>query len=130
MEGPNTTVITNYRRELLCKITSGAISSIPPITHVVFGDGGVDAQGSVIPPTGDQTNLRHEVGRYEVDGVEYPVESTARYTVTIPKLDLTGAVISEAALADADGKLCAIRNMLPKGKDADVEFVFCFDDEF
>ena len=33
------TVITDYRREQLCKITSGAISSLPAIAEVAFGDG-------------------------------------------------------------------------------------------
>ena len=56
--------------------------------------------------------------------------TTARYTVTIPASALAGTQISEAALVDADGGLCAIRNMLPKGKDADVTFTFTFDDEF
>ena len=130
MPTENNVVITNLRRERLCKITSGAISALPAIIHVAFGDGGVDESGAVIPPTGSQTALRHELGRYPVDSVTYPVATTARYTVTIPANALAGAQISEAALVDADGGLCAIRNMLPKGKDADVTFTFTFDDEF
>ena len=126
----NNVVITNLRRERLCKITSGALEKMPAITHVAFGDGGVDESGAVIPPTGSQTALNHELGRYPVDSVAYPVATTARYTVTIPANALAGAQISEAALVDADGGLCAIRNMLPKGKDADVTFTFTFDDEF
>jgi len=123
-------VITNLRRERLCKITSGELEKIPAITHVAFGDGGVGEDGAVIPPTGSQTALNHELGRYPVDSVTYPVATTARYTVTIPANALAGTQISEAALVDADGGLCAIRNMLPKGKDADVTFTFTFDDEF
>ena len=126
----NNVVITNLRRERLCKITSGALEKMPAITHVAFGDGGVSEDGAVIPPTGSQTELRHELGRYAIDGVTYPVSTTARYTVTIPANALAGTQISEAALVDADGGLCAIRNMLPKGKDADVTFTFTFDDEF
>ena len=37
----NNTVITTARRESLCKITSGAISTLPPVSHIAFGDGGV-----------------------------------------------------------------------------------------
>ena len=80
----NNVVITNLRRERLCKITSGELEKIPAITHVAFGDGGVDESGAVIPPTGSQTALNHELGRYPVDSVAYPVATTARYTVTIP----------------------------------------------
>lgn len=124
------TVITDCRRKLLCQITSGAVSALPPVKYVAFGDGGIGEQGEVLAPTGDQTALHHEVGRYDIDSVTYPMDTTARYTVKIPKTDLPGVSISEAALVDAEGNLCAIRNMLPKGKDEDVEFTFEFDDEF
>ena len=124
------TVITNWRREQLCKITSGAISTLAPITKVAFGDGGVDAEGAVLQPVGSQEALAHEIGRYGIDRVEYPVSTTARYTVTIPAADLAGAQISEAALVDSEGNLCAIRNMLAKGKDEGVAFIVTFDDEF
>lgn len=124
------TVITNYRREMLCKITSGKITALPAISHVAFGDGGVDSSGAVIQPQGSQTALNNEIGRYAVKPVTYPEPTTARYTVVIPTADLVGKSISEAALVDANGKLCAIRNMLAKGKDADTEFTFTFDDEF
>lgn len=125
-----TTVITNARRKALCKITSGAVSSIPPITHVVFGDKGVDEDGAPLSPASHQTALNHEVGRYPIGKVTYPVSTTARYTVTIPRDDLVGIRISEAGLLDSDGVLCAIKTMFAKGKDSGVEFVFTFDDEF
>ncbi len=124
------TIITNWRREQLCKITSGAISTLSPVTQVAFGDGGVDEAGAVLQPAGSQQALTHEIGRYPIDKVEYPVSTTARYTVTIPAEDLAGAQISEAALVDGAGNLCAIRNMLAKGKDEGVAFIFTFDDEF
>ena len=117
------TVITDYRREQLCKITSGAISTLAPIAEVAFGDGGVDEAGNVLQPVGNQQALTHEIGRYAIDKVEYPVATTARYIVTIPAADLAGEQISE-------GNFCAIRNMLAKGKDEGVAFIFTFDDEF
>lgn len=130
MAQTNYTVITDHRRELLCKITSGTISTLPPVSHIAFGDGGVGEDGQPLEPLGTQEALGHEAARYPIDKVEYPVPTTARYTVTIPAADLPGVNISEAALVDADGKLCAIRNMLPKGKDEGVSFIFTFDDEF
>ena len=123
-------IVTEYRRESLCKITSGAITSLPAITHVVLGNGGLEEDGSVKVPDAKQTALNNELGRYKVDEPQYPVPATARYTVNVPEADLVGEVISEAALADSEGNLCAIRNMLPKGKDEGVEFTFTFDDEF
>lgn len=123
-------IVTEYRRRSLCEITSGKISTLPPVTHVVLGGGGLDEDGNVLVPDAGQTALNQELGRFAVDAPAYPCDTTARYTVTIPEDELVGAVISEAALADSEGNLCAIRNMLPKGKDEGVEFTFTFDDEF
>lgn len=130
MPNETTAVITDLRRKNLCRITSGAITSLPAIAKVAFGDGGADEQGEPKAPMGSQTALNHEIGRYDIEKVEYPAETTARYTVTIPADELEGAAISEAALVDAEGNLCAVKNMYPKGKDADVTFTFTFDDEF
>ncbi len=55
------------------------------ITHVAFGSGGVNVSGEPIVPTETQTALNSELARYEVESVTYPDETTARYTVTIPK---------------------------------------------
>lgn len=130
MAESNATIITTARRELLCKATSGAVDTIPAIVKVAFGSGGVDGDGAVLAPSAEQQELNDEVGRYAIDGVTYPTPTTARYTVTIQADDLEGAEISEVALVDSEGTLCAIRNMLPKGKDAGVAFIFTFDDEF
>ena len=125
-----TSVITNLRRVNLCKITSGAASSIPKVTHIAFGDGGVDSSGNPLTPSGTQTKLNHEIGRYTIDGVTYPTATTARYTATIPKADLAGQKISEAAMVNSSGGLDAIKNMYVKQKDDGVSFEFTFDDEF
>lgn len=125
-----TAVITNTRRKMLCQITSGAISTIPPITQVAFGSGGVDGAGEPITPSEDQHELNSPLKTYPIDEVSYPEETTARYTVTIPKDELGGAKISEAALVDSENNLCAIKNMYVKQKDEDVTFTFTFDDEF
>ena len=123
-------VITRARRVNLANITSGAVESIPKITHIAFGDQGVDEAGQPLQPTEDQQALCHEVGRYEIDGASNPAETTNRYTVTVPESDLVGLSLSEMALIDADGGFAAVKNFLPKGKDGDVKFTFEFDDEF
>ena len=123
-------VITHARRVNLAKITSGAVETIPPITHIAFGDQGVDEAGQPLTPTEDQQALRHEVGRYEIAGMTNPAETTNRYTVTVPEGDLVGLNLSEMALIDRDGVFAVVKNFLPKGKDGDVTFTFAFDDEF
>ena len=59
-----------------------------------------------------------------------PIETTNRYTVTIQENELNGVSVSEMALIDEEGVFAAVKTFLPKGKDADVKFVFEFDDEF
>ena len=125
-------VVTLHRRISLCKVTSGAVSILAPITHVAFGDGGTDANGDPLLPSGTQTSLNNELAQYEISSVTYPLDppTTARYTVTIPAADLPSARISEAALVDSDGNLCAIKNFYAKGKDPGIAFEFTFDDQF
>lgn len=132
MANPTTenSVITRKRRVKLCQASSGAESTLAPVTKIAFGSGGVDEGGDPIAPLETQEALKQEIKRYDVDSVTYPVETTARYTVTIPADDLTGASINEAALVDSDGDLAAIKTMYTKRKDAGVTFTVEFDDEF
>lgn len=125
-----TSVITRARRINLAKITSGAVETIPPITHIAFGDGGLGEDGQPLQPNELQTQLNNEIGRYEIASVENPVETTNLYTVTIPESDLNGKNINEMALVDAEGQLASVKTFLNKGKDADVQFTFKFEDEF
>ena len=112
-------VITKTRRRKLCMAASDPEKPLAVITHVAFGNGGVNGSGEPLVPA-----------RYEVESVTYPAETTARYAVTIPKDALVGEEISEAALVDSDGDVVAIKTMYPKKKDEDVSFTFEFDDEF
>ena len=128
------TIITLKRREQLCLATSGAISTVTPVAAIAFGSGGVDAAGDPIPPEAAANMLNAELARYPINFIEYPLDpaarTTARYSATIPPNDLVGASISEAALVDRNGALCAIKTMFVKQKDANVAFTFTFDDEF
>ena len=130
MASSTTSVITRARRINLAQITRGAVDTIPKITHIAFGDGGVDETGQPIQPDESWRQLGHEVARYEIDSVTNPVETTNRYTVTIGENELNGMNISEMALVDEDGVFAAVKTFLAKGKDGDVKFVFEFDDEF
>ena len=130
MASSTTNVITRQRRVYLAQITRGAIETIPKITHIAFGDGGIGEDGQPLQPNELQTELNNEIGRYEIASVENPVETTNRYTVTIPESDLNGKNINEMALVDEEGQLAAVKTFLNKGKDEDVKFTFEFDDEF
>lgn len=130
MASSKNSTITLARRINLAKITRGAAEAIPKITHIAFGDGGIGEDGQPLAPQETQQALHNEVKRYEIDSVATPVDTTNRYTVTIPETDLVGKNLSEMALIDADGVFAAVKNFLPKGKDEDVRFTFEFDDEF
>ncbi|NBK80138.1 hypothetical protein D5272_16550 [bacterium D16-76] len=130
MASSKNSTITLARRINLAKITRGAVEAIPKITHIAFGDGGIGEDGQPLAPQETQQALHNEVKRYEIDSVATPVDTTNRYTVTIPETDLVGKNLSEMALIDADGVFAAVKNFLPKGKDEDVRFTFEFDDEF
>lgn len=129
-ENTDNSIITLTRRIKTCRASSGAEQVLPPITHIALGDGGVDADGKPFPPTEMQTALRSEIARYPVEVVTYPEQTTARYSVTVPKADLPGKFISEAALVDKDGDLAAIKTMLAKGKDEGTSMTFELDDKF
>lgn len=45
MASSTTNVITRQRRIYLAQISRGAIETIPKITHIAFGDGGVGEDG-------------------------------------------------------------------------------------
>lgn len=125
-----TSIVTLYRRKMLTQITSGAISTLPKITHLAFGSGGLDGEGKPLTPSETQTKLNSEFCRYLIDNVTYPIETTARYSVTIPKGEQEGKMFNEIGLIDEKGKLCAVKTMYTKQKDGDVKFTFEFDDEF
>lgn len=122
-------VITVKGREKLCKAHTGD-STLPKIVKMAFGDGGVDGTGNVIPTTGEETDMRNELLRKDIDGHTFPVPTTARYSIRLDKTELAGENMSEQGLYDEDGDLIAYKTFLPKGKDADMEFVFDMDEIF
>ena len=106
-------VITEIGRKKLCMAHSGD-ATLPAITHMAFGSGGIDSKGNVIETTGTETGLKTELLKKEIDSHAYTDEksTTCRYTY------------------DADGDLIAYKTFLPKGKDDDMEFIFDMDEVF
>lgn len=122
-------VITKTGREKLCKAHAGDIS-LPPITQMAFGNGGVDGDGVVVAATGEEVSLRNELLKKDIDSHTYPETTTGRYSVRLGKTELADETISEMGLFDAEGDLVAYKTFLPKGKDADMEFIFDMDEIF
>lgn len=122
-------VVTTKAKEKMLKARAG-VQSLAKIVGMAFGDGGVTAEGTVIPPTEEQTTLKSELLRKEVDGYTEVSNTCYRYTCTLQEGELADKAISEIALYDADGDLVAIKNCLSKGKDSDTVMVFEVDDIF
>lgn len=122
-------IITKKARENLVKARAGAIQ-LPKIVGMAFGNGGVDADGAVIPPTETQTELANELFRKEIDGYSFPADTTCRYECTLTESELAGEEISEVGLYDENGDVVCIKTFMRKGKDGDVEQTYTLDDIF
>lgn len=121
--------ITETGRKKLCKAHAGD-ATLPRITHIAVGNGGLDSTGNPVAILGTEVSLASELLRKTIDSHTYPVETTCRYAIRIGKSELVGCSISEIGLFDEEGDLVAYKNFLPKGKDSDMEFVFELDEIF
>ena len=93
MDNAGVTTVTG--RKKLCRAHAGDIT-LPAITKMAWGNGGVDESGQPITTTGNEIGLYNQAG--ELDGEE----------------------ISEMGLIDADGDLVVYRSFGRKFKDADI----------
>ena len=122
-------VVTKAYRIKMLKARAGD-ATLPAITYMAFGRGGVDDEGTVLTPDTGQTALNDEIGRKPISSHSYPSDTSCKYICTLSETDFAGESISEIALVDADGDLAAIKNCTPKGKDSDLEMEFAVTDEF
>lgn len=122
-------IITKTARKKLVQARAGVIS-LPKITGMAFGNGGVDSNGDVITPTETQTALNNQLIRKEISGYEFLDDTTCRYTATLAESDCAGESISEIGLYDAEGDIICIKTFTAKGKDGDLEMTFTLDDCF
>lgn len=130
MAGTNKNVIiTKHARTKLVKARAGAIT-LPRVVGMAFGNGGVNADGTVIEPSDTQTALARELLRKPVDGYSFPEDCICRYECTLLENELTGEEISEIGLYDEEGDIVCIKNFTRKGKDDDVEQTYVLDDIF
>lgn len=122
------TVVTLVGREKLAKARAG-VASLPPITHMAFGSGGVNGSNEPIVHMNTVTQLGNEELR-KVVAVSNPVVTTNRYSGSIGKIELEDVEISEIGLFDEEGDLIAIRTFTKKKKDLGIEMIFEMDDVF
>ena len=122
-------LITKKAREKLVKARAGAIA-LPPIVGMAFGDGGCDADGSVIAPEEDQSELRHELYRKEIGGYTFIEDTVCQYECTLIESELANEYISEIGLYDEDGDLVCVKSFKRKGKDDDLQMTYILDDVF
>ncbi|MEZ3491715.1 MAG: phage tail protein [Lachnospiraceae bacterium] len=128
-ENNKNVVVTKKAREKLVKARAGVIE-LPRIVGMAFGDGGVDADGNVIPPAETQSQLTAELLRKEIDGYSFPDDTTCKYECTLTESELAGEEISEIGLYDAEGDIVCIKTFMRKGKDSDVEQTYTLADMF
>lgn len=122
-------IITISGRKKLALARAGEII-LPKVEGMVFGDGGIDADGNVLTLTEKQSELRHELYRKVIDGYSFPSDTTCRYECTLTESELPGADISEVGLYDEEGDIICIKSFAAKGKDDDLEMTFRIDDMF
>ena len=124
-------VITAVGRRKLCRAHAGD-APLPVITHMAWGDGGVDDGGAPKAASGNETGLYNQLMVKAVESHEYPNEeqTTCRYRSTLTENELTGSSISEIGLLDSGGDLIAYRTFLAKGKDADIPQTYEMDEIF
>lgn len=115
--------LTNVGREKLCKAHAGD-GELPRITHMAFGDGGVDESGNIVLVIGNETSLRNELLKKEIDSHDFPRENVCRYTTALNKGELVDKAISEIGLYDAEGDLVIYRTSKKLEKDEDSSFTF------
>lgn len=124
-------VITAIGRKKLCKAHAGDVA-LPAITQMAWGDGGIEADGTVKETTGNEIALYAELLKKDIEAHIYVEEgeTTCRYTATLEKGELTGKEISELGLYDSEGDLVAYKTFMKKGKDEDIPMIFDMDEIF
>ena len=106
--------------------------ALAPITHMAWGDGGIDENGQPKAALGNEIGLYNELLKKQIESHTYAntEQTISRYTATLDKGELVGAEISEIGLYDAEGDLVAYRTFMRKGKDADIPQIYDMDEIF
>lgn len=114
-------ITTKIGLKKLCKAHAGAIT-LPPITKMVWGKGGLDESGEPKDVTGEETALAEQLLEKNIDGYEFigASETSCCYHATIEESELVGEAISEVGLVDAEGDLIRYKTMPAFTKPDDI----------
>lgn len=105
-------MLTQFRRKIAAHMAGSGVLS--PAKYVAFGDGGHNADGSVVSVSEQQTGLNHEVLRKELSAIKQEDLLSFTGKGAIEKEELVGVALSEAALIDSDGDCIAVKTFPPK----------------
>ncbi|MEO1750735.1 hypothetical protein [Thiofaba sp. EF100] len=94
-------------------------SACPVVTHMAFGRGGHNHDGTARPVAASRTTLFDERLRKTAASIDRPSPTEVRVKGVITEAELNGETISEAALVDASGQLIAMKTFAPKVKESD-----------
>ena len=122
-------VVTITARKKMVRARAGAIT-LPKIVGMAFGSGAVDIAGVPVVPSMDDTVLKHEIFRKEIDSYAFLDETKCQYLCTLTTSECAGENINELGLYDEDGDILAIKTFANKTKDPDLEMTFQVDDIF
>lgn len=114
-------ITTKIGLKKLCKAHAGAIT-LPPITKMAWGKGGVGEDGEPKEVTGGETGLADQLLEKDIEGYEFigDDETACRYYATIEEAELAGESISEVGLLDSEGDLVRYKTMPAFKKPDDV----------
>ena len=124
------TIVTTKAKKKMVEARAG-IATLPKITGMAFGTGGVNSSGTIIDHTAGQNALYNEVYRQAVDGYTVISDTVIRYACTIAAGSIAdGTNISEIGLYDSAGDFVALKSFHAKGIDSDMDMIFECDDTF
>lgn len=115
--------ITLTGQEKLVKAHAGDIV-LPKIKYMAYGSGGVDEHDQPIETTGQETGLRKELLRKEVEGHTYSARNSCEYLSKLTEEEAAGEYLSEIGLFDEEDDLVAYHTFMKKGKDGNMVFKF------
>ena len=107
-------IITVTARKNMVRARAGEIQ-LPKIVGFVFGDGGVDESGNIIPLSETDSALGNELLRKKYDGYTMVSDTECKYECTLTEDELAGKEISEIGLYDANGDIVNIKRFSAKG---------------
>lgn len=122
-------ITTQVAKKKMVQARAGAIT-LPSISGMAFGSGGVDSSGNVIAPVDMQAGLSNELFRKEISEYFFVSDTRCRYICKLSEAELAGEYISELGLYDEEGDILCVKTFTKKGKDGDIEMEFSMDDIF